>query len=158
MPSNLDRMIQLAEEFFSTKNDPDQISVTPEVMERLRKIHPSTMTEQDDGDGPVAWILVIPTTHDLMEKFVSKKITERQLLEMTPLHGKFDAVYLCSALVLPEHRGKRLATRLTCEAVRAIRADHPITSLLYWAFSEDGTHVARAVAEILGIPLYTRPG
>ena len=158
MPSNLDRMIQLAEEFFQTKNNPDQISVTREVMEQLRRIHPATLTEQNDGDGPIAWILVIPTTHELMERFIAKEIGERALLEMTPHEGRFDAVYLCSALVLPEHRRKGLATRLTCDAISAIRADHPITSLFYWAFSEEGAHVARSVSEILSIPLYARPG
>ena len=50
MSSNFDRMIQLADEFFQTKNDPSQISVTEDVMERLKQIHPSTMSEHIDLD------------------------------------------------------------------------------------------------------------
>lgn len=45
MLSNFERMIQLAEEVFSVKNDSNQLDVNPEVLERLKKIHPSTVTE-----------------------------------------------------------------------------------------------------------------
>lgn len=57
--SNFERMIQLAEEVFAVKNDPDQLDVNQDVLERLQKIHPSTVSEQDDGNGPVAWVLMI---------------------------------------------------------------------------------------------------
>jgi hypothetical protein len=64
--SNFERMIQLAEEVFAVKNDPNQLDVNPEVLERLQRIHPATVTEYDDGNGPVAWVLVFPTTLELM--------------------------------------------------------------------------------------------
>lgn len=150
-------MIQLAEEFFATKNDPTQISVTPEVMERLRQLHPATLTEQDEGEGPVAWILVAPTTNDLMKRFIAKQINEQELLDETPLGGKYEAIYLCSALVLPEHRRKGLAKKLTCQAIESIRKDHPIKHLFYWAFSQEGVRLATSVAREMDLPLYKRP-
>lgn len=156
--SNLDRMIRLAEEFFATKNDPTQVSVTEDVMERLRQVHPATLSAQDDGIGPVAWVLVIPISNELMRRFIAKEINEQELLEETPLGGVYDAVYLCSALVLPEHRRKGLAKQLTCAAVKAIQADHPIKSLLYWEFSPEGAKLAGSVARELRLPLYKRPG
>jgi GNAT superfamily N-acetyltransferase len=157
MPSNLERMIHLAEEFFATKNDPAQISVTPEVMERLRQLHPSTLTELDEGNGPVAWILLIPTTQELMERFIARKISEKELLDKTPLRGRYEAVYLCSALVLPEYRGKGLARRLTCNAVKSLMEDHPIESLFYWGFSSEGEKLASSVARALHLPLHKKP-
>lgn len=156
-PSNLDRMIQLAKEFFALKNDPAQISVTEETMEKFREIHPATLTEENDGSGPVAWILLIPTTHELMEQFIAKQITERELLEKTPLQGRYDALYLCSALVLPEYRAKGLAKQLTRAAVKSIRADHPIERMFYWAFSPEGKKLAASVAREADLPLYSRP-
>jgi len=154
--SNLDRMIQLAEEFFATKNDPTQVSVTEEVMTRLRRIHPATMSEQIEGDGPVAWILLIPTTQDLMEQFIAKQVNEQELLAKTPLQCRYEAVYLCSALVLPEYRGKGLAKELTIRAVTSMKADHPIKSLFYWAFRPEGAKLASSVARDCGLPLYRR--
>ena len=67
---NLERMIQLADEVFATKSDPNQLDINEEVLDHLRKIHPATVSEHDDGNGPVAWILLIPTTLELMNQFI----------------------------------------------------------------------------------------
>jgi GNAT superfamily N-acetyltransferase len=126
---NLERMIRLAEEFFDMKNDPDQLSVDGESMARLREIHPDTMLEEKD---------------------------ERELLDRTPSKEVYDALYLCSALVLPEHRGKGLAGRLAARAVRSIQETHPIRSLFYWGFSAEGDRLAASLARECGLPLHRR--
>lgn len=153
---NLQRMIQLADEFFETKNDPDQISITEEVMSMLQKIHPATLSEKRDENGPTVWILVLPTTLRLMEEFVAGQINERELLEKTPIGASYDAVYLCSALVLPEHRGKGFARVLAADAVRSIQHDHPINYLFYWLFSIEGEKLANSIARELNLPLRQR--
>ncbi len=149
-------MIALAEEFFDMKNDPQQLSVDERSMARLRAIHPGTMSEERDENGPIAWILVIPTTQALMEAFTHGEVNERELLERTLPGGVYDALYLCSALVLPEHRGKGLARSLTSRAIRSIRKDHPVRSLFYWSFSGEGDALAASVAGEFDLPLYAR--
>ncbi len=149
-------MIKLADEFFEAKSDPMQISVNGETMEVLKKIHPSTMGEITNKKGPIAWILVIPTTQKLMKEFISKKINEEQLLHKTPLGSKYDAVYLCSALVLPEERGKGLAKRLAIKSITSIKRKHPVKCLFYWGFSPEGRSLAGAIAQKLSLPLYSR--
>ena len=37
-------MIQLAEETFSVRTDPNQLDVTEAVIEKLREIHPATLS------------------------------------------------------------------------------------------------------------------
>ncbi|MGD0589578.1 MAG: GNAT family N-acetyltransferase [Bacteroidota bacterium] len=155
---NLARMIRLADEVFGMKQDPTQISVNTKVIARLRKIHPSTMTEKSTKNGPIAWILVFPTTQDLMKQFITKKIHEQELLKSTSLRAEYDAVYLCSALVLPEHRRKGLAKRLMCKAIKSIQKQHPIKFLFYWGFSAEGKKLAVSVAKNLSLPLYKRIG
>jgi GNAT superfamily N-acetyltransferase len=153
---NLIRMIQLADEVFGMRQDPAQISVNARVIKRLEKIHPCTLTAKNTRKGPIAWMLVIPTTHNLMKQFIAKKITEKDLFKKTPLWVKYEAVYLCSALVLPEHRRKGLAKRLIIKAMKAIQRQHPIHYLFYWAFSKGGTRLAESVAKELSLPLYKR--
>ena len=156
--TNRERMIRLAEEFFDMKNDPDQIAVDAAVIEKLGKIHPRSMSEERDENGPVAWILVIPTTGPLMEEFIRGRINERDLLERTPVDVPYDALYLCSALVLPERRGQGLARALTLDAIAAVRRDHPLKALFYWGFSGGGDALAASVARASGLPLYRRGG
>src|SRR4030095_15289111 len=107
--SNFERMIQLAEDVFAVKNDPEQLDVNQDVLDRLKRIHPSTVSEYADESGPVAWVLVIPTTLSLMNQFLEHKISEKELFELTPLDAKYEALYLCSAMVLEEYRRKGIA-------------------------------------------------
>ena len=90
--SNFERMLQLADEVFATKNDPNQLDVNEEVMEHLQRIHPESIAEYDDGQGPVCWIIQIPTTRALMEQFLADEISEKQLFELTPLDVPYQAV------------------------------------------------------------------
>jgi hypothetical protein len=155
-PGNLERMIALADEFFDAKNDPGQIAVDEEVMQTLRGIHPATMSEERDSNGPIAWVLVIPTSHSVMEEFLRNEIGEKALLDKSVSAHSYDSVYLCSALVLPEHRKKGIARKLALDAVRAIQADFPINALYCWAFSEEGKHLARSIAGELRLPIFQR--
>jgi GNAT superfamily N-acetyltransferase len=154
--TNLERMIALADEFFEAKSDPDQILVNEEVIARLRLIHPATMGEVRIGDGPVAWMLVIPTTEPIMQRFLDRQISERTLLDLTIPGTRYEAIYLCSALVLPEHRGKGLAKQLALSAIRSIAEDHTIAALFYWGFSEEGRRLADAIGLELGLPVLKR--
>jgi GNAT superfamily N-acetyltransferase len=152
--SNIERMIQLAEDVFAVKNDPHQLDVNEEVIKRLKKIHPATVSEYDDGNGPVAWVLLIPTTLDLMNRFLENKITEKQLFELTPLDAEYEALYLCSGLVLEEYRRKGIAKRLALKAIEDIRKDHPLKALFVWAFTKEGDLGSEALARLTSLPLY----
>jgi hypothetical protein len=154
--TNLERMIQLAEDFFGTRSDPDQISVTPEVREQLLAIHPATMSEKNDGTGPVAWVIVIPTTRSVMDLFLRGEISESELLDKTPVGAQYTVIYLCSALVLPEERRKGLAVALTSNAIASIGRDHSIIHLFAWTFSREGELLARQVAARCNLPIQFR--
>ena len=112
MATNFERMIALVSETFAIQNDPEQLNVNEEVIAQLQQLHPATLSEHLDGDGPVVWILLIPTTVTLMHQFITKEISETELLNKTPLNIKYDALYLCSASTLPEFRGKGLTKQI----------------------------------------------
>jgi predicted GNAT family acetyltransferase len=154
--TNFERMLQLADEVFASKTDHNQIDVNEDVLEHLRKIHPATVSEYKEGDGPVAWVLVIPTTMYLMNQFLDATLSERELYEQTPFNTKYETLYLCSAMVLEEYRKKGLAKKLTLKAIEAIRKDHPIQSLFVWTFSAEGKLAADSIARSLHLPLSHR--
>jgi len=156
MPDKFQRMLQLVGDFFDVKNDPDQLNVTEEVMEKLNKIHSSCMSEYNEGDGPIVWILIIPTKDAIMKKFLEGELTETQLLDNTQPHEKYDAIYLCSASVLEEYRRKGLAKKITVDAIQEISKEHKIKSLFYWPFSSAGQSLAESIAKEVNLPLYKR--
>jgi len=153
---NFDRMLKLAEEVFDVRNDPSQLAITPGVIERLHQLHPMTLSEEATEDGPVAWMIVIPTSGHIMNLFVDGEIDEQELFDRTLAGGRYDSIYLCSAMVLPEYRTRGVATRLVVDAVRAIGHDHPIRHLFYWSFTEEGDRLARAVSRLCNLPLLKR--
>jgi ribosomal protein S18 acetylase RimI-like enzyme len=150
---NFERMIQLAEEAFDVRNDPEQLDVNEKTIKKLHKLHPSTLAEYKDDNGPAVWILLIPTTTEVMEQFLENKINEQQLLDNTPVNADYTSIYLCSAMTLPEYRRKGIAKRLTIEAINAIRKDHPIKNLFVWPFSKEGDILAEHIAQTAGLPL-----
>jgi GNAT superfamily N-acetyltransferase len=119
-------------------------------------MHPSTVSEELDSNGPVAWVLVIPTTTALMNRFLDGKITEKELFDLTPLDASYEALYLCSALVLEEYRRIGITKRLVLSAIQNIRAVHPLNALFVWPFTEDGNAAAEAIARLVGLPLFRR--
>lgn len=155
--SNFERMLQLAEDVFAVKNDPDQLDVNEDVIAHLLQIHPATVSEYDNGEGPVAWVLLIPTTTSLMNMFLQGDITEKQLYEQTSLDSSYDALYLCSAMVLEEYRRQGITKRLVLDAIRRIRQDHPLKALFVWAFSEEGDQAAEMLASEVQLPLFRKP-
>ena len=146
----------MADSVFDTKNDNNQLDVNEDVLLKLQKIHPSTISEYNEGNGPIAWVLLIPTTEELMFKFIKKDISEKQLFELTPLNAKYEALYLCSALVLKEYRNKGITKQLTLSAIENIRKTHLIKSLFVWPFSTEGNIVAENIANIVLLPLLKR--
>ena len=154
--TNFERLIELSDEVFSSRTDPDQLNVNENVMEHLQLIHPDTISEYDEGDGPVCWVLCIPTTLDLMNKFINKEISERELYELTPLNAKYEAIYMCSALLLEEFRGKGIAQRIGMKAIENIMVDHSIKALFFWSFSKEGEKLAQKVSGLMNLPLYKR--
>ncbi|MFY9151841.1 MAG: GNAT family N-acetyltransferase [Prolixibacteraceae bacterium] len=154
--SNFERLIKLADEVFAVKNDPSQLDVDDKVLKRLKQIHPATISEYTDENGPVAWILIIPTTLDLMNRFLSAEITEKELFELTPLHATYEALYLCSALVLEEYRRQGIAKQLAVRAIEEIQKTNPLKAIFVWAFSPEGDQAAKTIAHLVGLPLLKR--
>lgn len=154
--SNYERLIKLADEVFAVKSDPSQLDVDQDVLIRLKKIHPATISEYNEGNGPCAWVLLIPTTLGLMNRFLANEISEKELYELTPLKAKYDAIYLCSALVLDEYRRKGITKQLALKAIEKMRKKHPLRAAFVWAFSPEGDKVAEMIAKLAGLPLYKR--
>ena len=144
--SNFERMIALVESSFDTKNDPNQLDVNEDVINRLFQIHPSALIEKDDGQGPYIWIVLIPTTNELMQLFLENEITEAELFEKTPIGAQYETIYLCSAMTLQEYRNKGITKQLCLEAIENMRQNNPISSLFVWPFSKEGESLAEKIA------------
>jgi hypothetical protein len=153
---NYQKMFAIIDEVFSTRNDPSQLQVDEEVMKKLAAIHPSTMGEVADEKGPLIWVLLIPTSIQVMDEFISGKISEREILEKTQPGQNYDCIYLCSVSTLKEMREKGETKKLCLDQIKSICKDHPVKYLYVWAFSDAGERLAESLSAASGIELKKR--
>ncbi|HTA62788.1 MAG TPA: GNAT family N-acetyltransferase [Bacteroidia bacterium] len=147
-------MLSLIDEVFDTRKDPNQLQVDQKVMKKLEKIHPATLSEFADEKGPAVWALVIPTTTTVMNDFLSRKISEKDILTKTKPGEKYTCIYLCSVTTLPEYRGKGESKKLCIQAINAICKDHPIETLFVWPFTKEGEKLAASLAKECKLSLH----
>jgi N-acetylglutamate synthase-like GNAT family acetyltransferase len=91
-----------------------------------------------------------------MNRFLANEISEKELYELTPLKAKYDAIYLCSALVLDEYRRKGITKQLALKAIEKMCKKHTLQAVFVWAFSPEGDKAAERIAQLAGLPLYKR--
>lgn len=156
MKLNEERLYKLIDEIFDTKNDSTQIGFSDGDIEKMMALHPATLQEAANEDGPYAWVSVIPTSSVLMHQFLSGAIDERQLFEQTSPTAANDVAYLCSAIVLPEFRRSGVALRLTVQAIDSMKRDLPIRYALVWPFSSEGELLAKKVGDSCALQVRAR--
>lgn len=91
-----------------------------------------------------------------MNRFLENEISEKELFDLTPLDTTYEAVYLCSALVLEEYRRKGITKQLALTAIENMHKDYPLKAAFVWAFSPEGDMAAEKIAGLAGMPLYKR--
>lgn len=143
-----DKMLKISEEFFGTATDPDQIPISKDSGGKIRSIHPETILYKFNGDDPIAWEMIIPTSLSIMDDFLHKKISERDLFEIAVEEKKFEALYLCSAFVLPKYRGKGYAKELVMKGIVALSQNKELP-LYCWIYSNEGKNLVDSLSKTL---------
>lgn len=151
----LKQSMELAEEFFGTQNDPAQIPVNLDSYNKLIKLWPESIAyELDDKGQPISWAVTVPTSRELMNKFLKKEITERQLLDDTQPAKIYDCLYLCSVFTLPAHRRQGLALKLLLNLIKtAPLVDNG--TLFAWPTTPEGNKLVSKIEQEIGRKILT---
>ena len=151
----LKKQMEIAEQLFGTKEDPEQIPINQETIDKLDTLCEGWLqTEFDNNGEPIAWVVAMPTQRELAERFLRKEINERELLEATQPQKMYDSVYLVSAVTVLEHQRKGLAVRLLKRAIEKV----PISEnafLFAWPWNDSGRGLVERLAQILGKEIST---
>jgi len=130
--------MDIAERYFGTASDQDQIPITMESLDKLVSIDEDAILIKTDEHGePISWVVVIPTGKETMELFLDNAITEKELFDRAVAENKREALYLCAAFTVPEYRGKGYAQELFSRAVKKFAPTRE-TDLFAWIYSPEG--------------------
>ncbi len=141
--------MKIAEEFYGTETDPTQIPIGRESGEKLWRLHPNSELAKIENDEPLSWVIVLPTQNTLADKFIKGEITERELLDRTEPKEIYEALYLCSAFTVPEHRHKGYATALLKEAIEGIPHITDVR-LFAWVYTSEGESLIKKLENEIG--------
>jgi hypothetical protein len=146
----LAKEMKLAEEFFGTAQDPDQMPINDESVKKLDTLCDGWLESEFDENGePISWAVLMPTQKELAEKFLDKKINEKELLDFTVPQTQYDALYFVSAITVPEQRGKGWATKVIERAVKKM----PITDnalFFAWPTTKEGVAMIKSLEKFYG--------
>ena len=152
----LAKEMQIAEAIFGTENDPDQMPITNESIAKLDSLcRDWLVSEVYDNGEPISWAIAMPTQKHLAQDFVSGKITERELLDLTVPQNIYDAVYLVSVITVPEYRGKGLGTKV----VKQVLQNMPVVDdAIYfaWPTSDEGRALVNKITTELGREIFLK--
>jgi len=145
----LEKTLDIAEQFFGSQEHPDYIPITRESDQKFERINPNFMVYKLKDGEPISWILVLPTSLDLMNKFIKGDINERQLLDLTKPEEKFEALYLCSAFTVPEYRKQGYVIEMFKGVVKTIPLKDNF-SLFAWPVTKEGRKLTEKLESVLG--------
>jgi hypothetical protein len=133
----LDKIIKITEEFFGSEQHPDYIPVNKESCQKLDNINPNWLTYKLVDGEPVSWVVILPTQPELMKKFISGEITEKELMNETKSEKEFQTLYLCSAFTVSAYRRQGYITELFKTGIEKI-PHTPQASLFAWPVTSEG--------------------
>lgn len=151
----------MLEAYFHTQDDPEQMQIGKSSGRNWIKADiPECARVIKYGDTVVGSTLVLPATLSMMQDFIAHRISEAQLAEKimdeSIDYAKMQAIYLCSAFVAAEHRGKNLAIQALIQSIQNIMPQDKKLPLFYWAYSEAGEKIAEKVATQLRLEFFAR--
>ncbi len=148
----LKKMNELAERFFGTNEDPDQIPIGNGSLEKLQKLSPAALTYKLEDSNPISWVVIVPTSSDLADKFLNGKITEKLLLDLSEPRKSCDALYLCAVFTVPEHRNKGYALEMLKRGIENIPHAEKVR-LFAWPYSPEGNFLIKKLEKELNLPI-----
>ena len=150
------KMDEIAERIFGTQKDPEQIPITKESGEKLEALTPHWIKYKLDGqNNPIAWVMILPTSLELMTEFLEGRINERELLDLTKPQDTYEALYLCAAITVPEYRRRGYAVELLIEGINSIPHDRNV-KLFAWPHSSEGEGLIEKIEKLLNTKVLIR--
>lgn len=157
---DVDDLLEMLESFFTTQYDSEQMQINGKSSKWVGENIPECSMIIKFGDEVVGSAFIIPCTKKIMEDFISSRINEAELVERVkawePDYKKMKAIYLCSAFVKEEHRGKGLTLQGFVNSIKKIVPRRRNIVLFYWAYSKEGKNLAEKIAKKLKMKIFAR--
>ncbi len=150
---------EIAEEYFNTIGDNNQIEVSEENALWIHK-NQKYLNIIFYGKQIIGFIFVIPATKDLMKRFLSNKLTEKNMFEEIKnlkFSEKLEAIYICSAMIKKEFRRNKLTLTAAIKLIKNLTNNLSTKpDLFYEPYSKEGDLFAKNLALNLNLKIFSK--
>ena len=150
-PSDIEKMCLIAEKIFSAEADTTQTKPTVENTLDLISIEKNTLVCIKENGEVVAWTVVLPTSKNNMNRFLSGEITERELSFESKKDPSFEALYLMAGITLPLYRKRGLSLQLITYQIDYFKHKYNMRDFYSLPFSESGKSLIQKISANLNI-------
>lgn len=158
--ADLEITAKMAEDYFGTETDPEQMPTTKEVRDWITQHIPEYLNIIRDGKVIIGYVFMLPCSLKLMHDFLAKKITENAMFEGIKRMQDYkspEAIYLCATFVKEPYRGQGLSITASLKMIKKIMNKGKIKPVLFhWAFTLEGAAVAKKIGEKLKLEVKIR--
>ena len=150
----LNELYSFVEPFFQTESDPTQIPASSETYRRLLSIDSHCIAiRADKNDKIVSYAAVLPTTNELMTKFLKHEINEREMFNATTSSLVPESLYLMAIAVAKEYRGKGDVFGMMKEIIDHFKKLNQKINVFVWEFSEEGERFVSILEKRYGLSI-----
>jgi|GEM_PF-1534925 hypothetical protein len=154
------QLTRLLETHFETNQDVNQMQINDANTNWIRDNFPECLHIIVIENKVIGVTLIFPSTCSLMQDFVSGKISEATLGEKSKEeirhYDDMEAIYICFAFVLSEHRRQGLSFTSMLKSIQAILPSHKRIDLFGWIFSAAGGELTKKLSDALKLNLFCR--
>jgi transcriptional regulator with XRE-family HTH domain len=155
---DFEKVAELAEEFFQTAKNYEQMPSEEITYEFIKKFAGS-LNVIKDNKKVIGHTFILPCDKKSMTDFIEKRITEKQLfyrIRDKISANDYSALYLVSAQLIPEYQRKGLAVKSFVMQIKAYQKLIKRPVLFFWPLSKEGLSLAKKAADITGLELKQR--
>jgi len=149
--ADLEVTAKMAEDYFGTDTDLEQMPTTKEVRDWVAENIPEYLNIIRDDQTIIGYAFMLYCSLKLMNDFLAKKINEREMFEGIKKLREYKnpkVIYLCATFVKEQYRGQGLSTTAYVKMIEKIIKEGKIKPILFdWAFTPEGANIGKKIAE-----------
>ena len=144
--------LALADSDFNTSENRDFIACSEDVSVWILNNIPECWCIIKDSDKVIGQTFLLPTSSELMEKFLQGSLSESELFEeaIKDPEVSYQSICFSGSNVLADYRRQGLATRGFLKSLQFILSEkNPTPELYYWPTSNEGSAIGKKGEQLL---------
>jgi hypothetical protein len=144
----------MANEFFDTKNDNEQLPGEEIDFDMTTKKYPNSLNIIKKDNKVIGYTFALPCRTKIMKSFLEKKINEREMYEKIKKENidwkNAECIYFAGAQTIKEYQKQGIGNKARIAQIKKLQEINPnLKKLFCWTYTKEGMKLVNKVQKIL---------